>query len=44
MDSLAAVPTDAKMGEHPAFGDISYDDYGVLIAKHTDHHLRQFGV
>jgi len=44
MDSLASVPAGAKMGEHPAFGNISYDDYGVLIAKHTDHHLRQFGV
>jgi hypothetical protein len=34
----------AKMGEHPAFGDLSYDEYGALIAKHTDHHLRQFGL
>lgn len=32
------------LGEHPAFGDLSYDAYGCLIAKHTDHHLRQFGV
>ena len=32
------------LGEHPAFGDLSYDEYGALIAKHTDHHLRQFGV
>jgi hypothetical protein len=44
MDALAGVPTGAKMGEHPAFGDLSYDEYGALIAKHTDHHLRQFGV
>lgn len=27
-----------------ALGDLSYDEYGALIAKHTDHHLRQFGV
>jgi hypothetical protein len=44
MESLAALPAGAKMGEHPAFGDLSYHEYGALIAKHTDHHLRQFGV
>ena len=27
----------------PAFGDLNYDAYGALIAKHTDHHFRQFG-
>jgi hypothetical protein len=44
MATLANVAPGSKMGEHPAFGDLSYDEYGVLIAKHTDHHLRQFGV
>jgi hypothetical protein len=39
-----ALAPGAKMGEHPAFGDLSYDEYGALIAKHTDHHLRQFGL
>jgi hypothetical protein len=29
---------------HPAFGNISGRDYGVLIYRHVDHHLRQFGV
>jgi Protein of unknown function (DUF1569) len=29
---------------HPAFGALSHDSWGVLIHKHTDHHLRQFGV
>lgn len=29
---------------HPAFGRLSREDWGVLIHKHTDHHLRQFGV
>jgi hypothetical protein len=29
---------------HPAFGRMTRDDWGVLIHKHTDHHLRQFGV
>jgi hypothetical protein len=30
--------------EHPAFGRLSRRDWGVLIYRHTDHHLRQFGV
>ena len=44
MQRCGALAPGAKMGEHPAFGDLSYDEYGALIAKHTDHHLRQFGL
>ncbi|MEO7133228.1 MAG: DUF1569 domain-containing protein [Vicinamibacterales bacterium] len=40
----ATIKPGTMLGEHPAFGDLSYDEYGALIAKHTDHHLRQFGV
>jgi hypothetical protein len=29
---------------HPAFGTMTRDDWGALVHKHTDHHLRQFGV
>lgn len=29
---------------HPAFGDISGKDYGALLYRHFDHHLKQFGV
>ena len=29
---------------HPAFGRLSTRTWGVLGYKHTDHHLRQFGV
>ncbi len=29
---------------HPAFGKLSTKAWGVLGYKHTDHHLRQFGV
>jgi len=28
---------------HPAFGPMTRHDWGALIYKHTDHHLRQFG-
>ena len=44
LDRCGGVGPGAKLGEHPAFGDLSYDEYGALIAKHTDHHLRQFGL
>jgi hypothetical protein len=30
--------------EHPAFGRLSHRAWGVLLYRHTDHHLRQFGV
>jgi hypothetical protein len=29
---------------HPAFGNMSARQWGVLIYRHIDHHLRQFGV
>jgi hypothetical protein len=29
---------------HPAFGRLSTNAWGVLGYRHTDHHLRQFGV
>ena len=30
--------------EHPAFGKMSRQAWGVLMYRHYDHHLRQFGV
>jgi hypothetical protein len=30
--------------DHPAFGVLSHRAYGVLLAKHTEHHFRQFGL
>lgn len=29
---------------HPAFGEISHQDWGCLQWRHVDHHLRQFSV
>ena len=29
--------------EHPAFGHLSSRDWGALVHRHVDHHLRQFG-
>lgn len=36
--------TKGSFGEHPLFGKLSHEDWGILLYKHTDHHLRQFGV
>jgi len=29
---------------HPAFGSLTPRAWGVLVYRHTDHHLKQFGV
>ena len=30
--------------DHPAFGPMSHKAWGKLVYKHTEHHLKQFGV
>ena len=39
-----ASPPDGARPEHPAFGRLSEQAWGVLVYRHYDHHLRQFGV
>jgi len=34
---------DARWPPHPAFGRLSGKQWGVLVYRHVDHHLRQFG-
>jgi Protein of unknown function (DUF1569) len=42
---LADLPRrQALAPAHPAFGRMTRDDWGAIVHKHTDHHLRQFGV
>jgi hypothetical protein len=41
---LAAKPATDLWPEHPAFGALTYRAWGVLEYRHSDHHLRQFGV
>ena len=31
-------------GSHPIFGKMTYNEWGTLLSKHLDHHLKQFGV
>lgn len=36
-------PEKAGQTTHPFFGRLSGDEWGLLMHKHLDHHLRQFG-
>ena len=38
-EGSAAITTD----EHPFFGKMSAEEWDILMLKHLDHHLRQFG-
>lgn len=44
LDRLGNVTPSDSLQEHPAFGVLTYQDYGVLMARHTEHHFRQFGL
>ena len=33
-----------KVMNHPFWGKMTYEDWDALMWKHTDHHLKQFGV
>jgi hypothetical protein len=44
MDRLGQATESTRFGEHPAFGVLTHKEYGALIAKHTEHHFRQFGL
>jgi len=41
---LGDLPTDHKCSYHPMFGKMNAKEWALIIHKHTDHHLRQFGV
>lgn len=39
-----AERTTRLAADHPAFGNLTYRAYGVLMARHTGHRFRQFGL
>jgi len=41
---LAGVRAGTRLPPHPAFGSLTYQTYGALLARHTDHHFKQFGI
>jgi len=44
MQAFAARAKETRWPEHPAFGKLTVQAWGVLVYRHFDHHLRQFGV
>jgi len=43
VDRFAARGKDGPWADHPAFGRLSSRAWGVLVYRHMDHHLKQFG-
>jgi hypothetical protein len=43
VDRFAARGKGGPWEEHPAFGRLSPRAWGVLVYRHMNHHLRQFG-
>ncbi|MGE0637605.1 MAG: DUF1569 domain-containing protein [Bacteroidia bacterium] len=44
LSNFVRLPSDAIVKTHPFFGTMNDKDWGQIIYKHLDHHLRQFGV
>lgn len=44
IDEFGRVADRPEWPEHPAFGRLSRSTWGFLTYRHTDHHLKQFGV
>jgi len=40
---VAAGPSGCTSHPHAFFGPLNPDEWGILMYKHLDHHLRQFG-
>jgi hypothetical protein len=43
IDRVAGISPSFAWPPHPAFGTLSRRAWGVLIYRHMDHHLTQFG-
>ena len=47
LELLERIGTGVREGmgpDHPLFGPLSWREWGVVTYKHSDHHLKQFGV
>ena len=43
LERVGAMEGAREWPEHPAFGRMNSRDWGTLVHRHVDHHLRQFG-
>lgn len=44
VERIGAGPREGVGPVHPLLGRLSFREWGVATYKHTDHHLRQFGL
>ena len=44
INKIAEMPFDQDCKYHPFFGRMSAKEWAIIAYKHTDHHLKQFGV
>jgi len=44
LKEFASKDKSYSFSSHPAFGKMSRKEWGFMVYKHLDHHLRQFGV
>ena len=44
LTDFGTVVRNGPLPKHPAFGRLGSHPWGVLMWRHLDHHLRQFGV
>ncbi len=43
VDRMGKGPASGPGPAHPLFGPLTRQEWGVLMHKHSEHHLRQFG-
>jgi hypothetical protein len=43
LERIGTGPRDGGGPAHPLFGSLTWNEWGVVVYKHVDHHLRQFG-
>jgi len=43
MERLGTGPSEGAGPAHPLFGPLTWREWGVVMYKHADHHLKQFG-
>ena len=44
LERIGTGPREGAGPAHPLFGPLTWREWGVATYKHTDHHLKQFGV
>jgi hypothetical protein len=44
LNDFASKDKSFSFSPHPAFGKMNRKEWGIMVYKHLDHHLRQFGV